>query len=72
MPVSLRMLHEDESGQAFIEFGLIAFMIALAGLAGLNKLSKPVNVGCRDLRRRSSDVSDGDTPQVRILMERRR
>jgi len=39
----LKDLHNDESGQDLIEYGLIALIVALGALAGMGKLSKSIN-----------------------------
>jgi pilus assembly protein Flp/PilA len=41
--LALRALLEDESGQDLIEYALIAALIALAAIAGLNGLASSIN-----------------------------
>ena len=39
----LKKLHKEESGQDLIEYALIAALIAVACIAGMNKLAKAIN-----------------------------
>ena len=39
----LKDLHQEESGQDLIEFGLICLIVALGALAGMGSLSKSIN-----------------------------
>jgi len=39
----LKNLHQEESGQDLIEYGLIALIVALGALAGMGTLAKSIN-----------------------------
>jgi pilus assembly protein Flp/PilA len=39
----LKNLHEEESGQDLIEYGLIALIIALGAVAGMSTLASSIN-----------------------------
>ena len=39
----LKRLHEQESGQTLVEFGLVALIVALGALAGMGKLASSIS-----------------------------
>jgi pilus assembly protein Flp/PilA len=39
----LKNLHNEESGQDLIEYGLIALIVALGAIAGMGTLAKSIN-----------------------------
>jgi pilus assembly protein Flp/PilA len=39
----LRSLHEEESGQDLIEYGLIALIVALGAIVGMGHLASSIN-----------------------------
>jgi pilus assembly protein Flp/PilA len=43
MIATLKSLHQDESGQDLIEYGLIALIVALGALSGMGLLAKSIN-----------------------------
>lgn len=45
MKTFFRTLHNDESGQDLIEYALIAALIAMAAVAGMNTLATNINQG---------------------------
>ena len=43
MIAMLKNLHKEESGQALIEFALVALIVALGALTGMGKLASSIN-----------------------------
>jgi pilus assembly protein Flp/PilA len=41
----LQNLHRQESGQDLIEYALVAALIALAAIAGMNNVASAINTG---------------------------
>jgi len=39
----LKSLHQEESGQDLIEYGLIALIVALGAIVGMGKLASSIN-----------------------------
>ena len=39
----LKNLHQDESGQDLIEYGLIALLVALGAIVGMGSLASSIN-----------------------------
>ncbi len=42
---ALRLFHNEESGQDLIEYALVAALIALAAVAGMNTVASQINNG---------------------------
>ncbi len=49
----LKNLHQEDSGQDLIEYGLIALIVGLGVLTGMGKLSKSINSLFSNIRRRT-------------------